>query len=139
MARRMRRPMKDTAQFFLGVCQYAFLLRRKARAGAIDIKIQHGHRRLIRIRLAPVALLGRTFQRKRYPARIMHFEDAVFEVQCITAMCHGCRPLSILTLRGHFQWRLKNCTCRSCLLAASSVSNVPRLRRSPVLGFRFLE
>src|SRR5438128_9398278 len=33
------------------------------------------------------------------------------------------------------QWRLKNCTARSCCLAFSSDENVPKLRRLPVCGF----
>src|SRR4029077_13100985 len=35
--------------------------------------------------------------------------------------------------------RLKNSTSRSCFWAAARVANVPRLRRRPVLGFRFTE
>lgn len=35
--------------------------------------------------------------------------------------------------------RLKNCIARSCRLAASSVSNVPRFRLFPVLGSFFRE
>ena len=37
-------------------------------------------------------------------------------------------------LGSNAQWRLKNCTARSCFSAAARVLKVPRLRRRPVFG-----
>ncbi len=61
---------KDVAQFVFGPFQHALLFLRKIFAGAVDVKVQHRHRRLIWFGFTPFATLGRAFQRDRDFSRI---------------------------------------------------------------------
>ena len=61
---------KDIAKFVFGVFENTLLFLRQIFAGAIDVKVQHRHRRLIWLRFASLAVLGRSFQRERNPARV---------------------------------------------------------------------
>ena len=64
------RPAKHIPQFVFGPFQHALLLLRKGFARAIYIEVEHRHRGLIRRALAPLAGLGRAFERERDPAWI---------------------------------------------------------------------
>ncbi len=78
-------PMKSLAQLTLGANQNIFLFGGKVRTCAVDIEVQHGHRRLIRIGFAPRAGLGGTLQRKRDSARVALFENIRFKIKRIAA------------------------------------------------------
>jgi len=57
------RTAKNVAELVFGVLENSFLLLRQIFSGAIDIEIQHRHRRLIRDALAASASLSGPFQR----------------------------------------------------------------------------
>jgi len=61
-------------------------------AGAIDVKIQHRHRRLIRLCLPTFAPLRRAFQRERDFSRAPGFENAGFQVERIAPFRNSCGP-----------------------------------------------
>lgn len=88
-------------QLLLGVRQYIFLPGGKLRPGAIDVKIQHGHRRLKWAGLATMTALGGMFQRKRNAMRIVQFENTIFQIQRIAPVRDGGGP-AILFFRAHF-------------------------------------
>ena len=56
---------KNVSQFLFGVFERSLTTFRKVLSGAVDVKIQHRHRRLIRLGFAPFAALSRSFQRER--------------------------------------------------------------------------
>jgi hypothetical protein len=58
------RSPKGLAQFVLRVFENTLLFLWQILAGAIDVKVQHRHRWLIRLRFASLAVLGRAFQRE---------------------------------------------------------------------------
>jgi len=64
------RSAKKVAQFVFGPLQHALLFLRKIFAGAVDVKVQHRHRRLIWFGFTPLATLGRAFQRERDFSRL---------------------------------------------------------------------
>src|SRR5436190_11753748 len=76
-------PVKCFPEFILGAFQNPLLLCRKSGAGAVDVKIEHRHGRLIGRSFAPVAAFSRAFQRKRNPAGASLLEHIWFEIQRI--------------------------------------------------------
>jgi len=56
---------KDITEFVFRLLENTLLFLRQIFAGAIDVKVQHRHRRLIRLCFASLAVLGRPFQRER--------------------------------------------------------------------------
>lgn len=93
--------MKDLAQLVLCFGESFGLFCGKAGAGAIDVKIEHGHRRLIWAGFAPPAALGGSFERKSNLTWIALFENAVFQVECVTFTGHGGRPFAALLSYAH--------------------------------------
>src|SRR5262249_54181660 len=94
--------MKRFPQFRFGSSQNILLLFRKARTSAVDIEIEHRHRRLIWRALAPAAGLGRAFQRKRNPARVALSENFSFYIQRVAALRYFARPVPFLRSPLHF-------------------------------------
>ena len=81
-----------------------------------------------------VLVLNRPMQRTKFKVLAL-----IFKI-CLPIICVPRQGLAIdigLFLRVHC--RLKNCTCRSCRVAASSELKVPRFRRLPVAGLRLRE
>src|SRR5499426_809601 len=79
-------PVKGLAQFALGLLEHGLAPLRQALAPAVDVEIQHGHRRLIRRALAALAGDGGPLERLRDLARTVRFEDPALEVQRIAAL-----------------------------------------------------
>jgi len=63
-------PAKYAAKFVFGAFQNALSIFRKIFSGAIDVKVQHRHCRLIWPGFTPLATLGRAFERERDFSRI---------------------------------------------------------------------
>src|SRR6266496_1802417 len=55
---------EDIAKFVFSVLENTLLFLRQIFAGAIDVKVQHRHRRLIWLRFASLTVLSRPFQRE---------------------------------------------------------------------------
>jgi hypothetical protein len=91
---------KDVPQFVLGALQNLFLSLREILPGAIDVKIQHRHRGLIRRALASFASLGRTFQRQCNTTRIFPFKNVRLEIERVAALCDFSRPAALRGSRG---------------------------------------
>jgi hypothetical protein len=64
-SRRFLPTPKDVAQFVFSTFQSSLSRLRQVPSGAIDVKIQHRHRRLIRRALSPRAPFSGAFQRER--------------------------------------------------------------------------
>jgi len=86
------RPMENVAQFVLCPLQDLLLFFRKRFACAIDVKVQHRHRRLIRSALAPFAGLSRALQRQGNPTRIRRFENLWLKVEGVALLRHSGGP-----------------------------------------------
>jgi hypothetical protein len=76
----------------------------QSRTGSINVKIQHGHRRLKRRAFAAAAALGGTLQRQCNLPRITQFEHAFLEIQCIAVPRDGGGPAA-LSFRFHIRLR----------------------------------
>jgi hypothetical protein len=76
----------------------ALLVLREIFASAVDVKIQHRHRRLISCAFASFAPLGRTFQRQRNAMRICPFEDFRLKIKRIATLCDLGRPSATASL-----------------------------------------
>src|SRR6267143_2134125 len=72
--------------------EHLALRARKALAAAIDVEVQHRHRRAERRALAAPAALGRALERTRDGARAAPREDAALEVERIARTHDARRP-----------------------------------------------
>ena len=87
--------MKHLPQLLLGVRQNVFLPCGQCRTGSINVKIQHGHRRLKRRAFAAMALQRGTPQRKRDLMSITLFENIRFQVQRVALPGYGGGPAAL--------------------------------------------
>jgi len=62
------------------------LFLRQIFSGAVDVKIQHRHRRLICRAFSSFTPLGRTFQRQRNAMRIFPFEDIRLKIERVATL-----------------------------------------------------
>ena len=74
-------------QFVFSPLENALLVLRQIFSSAIDVKIQHRHRRLIRCAFASFAPPGRTFQRQRNAMRIFPFENIRLKIERVATLC----------------------------------------------------
>ena len=84
----LSRPAKGLAQFEFGLFQNTFLIGWQVPAGAVDVEIQHGHRRGERVRLAPLAGQRGTLQRLSDSSGVLPLKHAGFQVQRVTRSGH---------------------------------------------------
>src|SRR5882762_6374346 len=70
---------------------------REALSGAIDVEVEHRHRRAERRALAALAALGRALERSRYRARAALREDAALEIERV-ARAHDARRPALRSL-----------------------------------------
>src|SRR5262249_36061161 len=84
---------EDLAQFVLCRVQRFLAARRQRLAGAVDVEIQHRHGRLKGAGLAPLAVLGRTFERSCDALGIFRREGPVLEVQRVALPHDVCGPV----------------------------------------------
>src|SRR5215469_4447943 len=89
------------AQLGLGGFQYAFLRCRKVLAGAIDVKVQHRHRRLERAGFAAVAVLSRALQRSGDPLGTARLENVLFEIERVAGFGDLGGPFAVGLLPCH--------------------------------------
>jgi hypothetical protein len=94
---------KGLPQFVFGVFQDLLLFLREIFPSAVDVKIQHRHRRLIRCAFTSFAPFGRTFQRQRNAMRLLPFEDIRLEIECVVALRYLGRPAAIATFNDFFR------------------------------------
>jgi hypothetical protein len=90
------RTVKHISQFVFSLFQNALLLLWKVFPGAIDVEVQHRHRRLIRRAFAPFAMVGGAFERERDLAGIFRFENSSFEIECVAMLRDFGRPSTSL-------------------------------------------
>ena len=86
------RTAKGLPQFVFGAFEDLLLSLREIFPSAVDVKIQHRHRRLIGRAFASFAPLGRTFQRQRNAMRIFPFEDIRLKIERVATLCDLGRP-----------------------------------------------
>jgi len=65
---------------------------RQVFAGAVDVKVKHGHGRLKRRTFPPLTRFRGTLQGKSYLTRVADPEDVVFEIKRVTVRCDLGRP-----------------------------------------------
>jgi hypothetical protein len=93
--------MKSLPQLAFRSKENAFLFCRKVRARTVDIKTQHGHRRLVRPGFAPRAGLGRTFQAQSDSAWTSLLENIRFKIKRIAATSDLAGPAPSFGARFH--------------------------------------
>ena len=86
-------------EFVFSSLENAFLVLRQIFSSAVDVKVQHRHRRLIKCAFASFAPLGRTFQRQRNAMRIFSFEDIRLKIERVATLCNLSRPAATLGAR----------------------------------------
>src|SRR5215208_1034036 len=99
---------EDLAQFALGALEHALLPLGEVLAGAVDVKGQHRHRRLVGRALAPLAGFSRTLQRQRDLVRVAVGEHAFLEIECIAAPGHLARPALVCSGPRHVPATARN-------------------------------
>ena len=124
---------KGFPQFVFGAFQDPSLSLRKIFPSAVDVKIQHGHRRLIRCAFASFAPLGRTFQRQRNAMRIFPFEDIRLKIQRVATLCYLGRPAASFPPSCALGWLL-----RSCLHGCRSRPTTPNAQRPIQIAERWM-
>lgn len=72
--------MEEVFEFFFGLFKNFLSFGGEVFAGAIDIKIEHGHGRLVGGAFASWANFGRAFERKGDVFGVFPGEDAFFQV-----------------------------------------------------------
>ena len=79
-------------EFAFSALENALLVLRQIFSSAVDVKIQHRHRRLIGRAFSSFTPLGRTFQRQRNAMRIFPFEDIRLKIKRVATLCDLGRP-----------------------------------------------
>src|SRR5205823_6107199 len=100
--------MVEVSKFVLGALEHLALLRRERASGAIDVEVEHRHRRAKRCAFAPFATFGRSLERARYGARAAVGKDAMLEIERVARAHDARRPaLGPLCSLRH-DWRASN-------------------------------
>src|SRR5690349_16916469 len=81
------------AQLALGLLERALACFWQVPARAVDIEVEHRHRRLERRALAPLAARRRMFQRLRDFVGAARLEDVFLDVHRVTGFHHVMRPV----------------------------------------------
>src|SRR5207247_2707148 len=88
-----RRSPEEAPQLRLRAFEDALLPRAEGPSRAVRVEREHGHRRLVRRALPPLARFSRALEGGRDPARVGEAEDVLLEVERVAASRHLAGPV----------------------------------------------